>query len=1066
MTSIAKKILLAVASILAYGITVSAADGISGLSTEYRTDPVGIEVAKPRFGWQMTSGRNGASQKAYRIIVKDSGDSLVWDSGKMESGISVAVPYEGGPLAANERYSWNVTVWNEKGRALKSADAHFSTGLMGEGWDGAKWIGSRQAHFSRYRSYFDLSYSFKGKESEFIVDRKSDDTFISIAVRAGRLVVSHSLDGIVSEDASVAVRNLGSEYNRVWLAFRSERYRRGTVLTVRLNGSTLVNKLKVGFDNSRSVGKGWARLYDIGYPEGQAEFSDIIIEDGIRGTMLYRAAGPFKASEGAKYWSPADKVGAPMLRTDIELVGTPVSATLYSTARGTCNFWINGTRADDGWFCPGSTEYDLSFAYQATDITALLHKGINGVGAILGSGWYTDALGYHSSWQDQWGIDKSVMAKIHVRYDDGSSQVFITDGSWKVYDGGPITNDSLLNGEDYDARREVDGWSRASFDDVAWEYADLKAAPGSKVLIKPYVGEPIKCAATLSAKAVTEPRSKVFVYDMGQNMVGVPSIRLHGKAGQRITIKYGEMIFPDTPPEEPIAPMTTQDYIDNRGLVYNENYRSALSEDHYICKGSPEGETFSPLLTFHGYRYVQIEGLDEALPPSDVKGLVLNSIGFATSSFVTSDNIINKLFSNIQWGQSGNFLSVPTDCPQRDERFGWTGDAQIFARSATYNMNVDQFFSRWLETLRETQMSDGCYYEYAPHPKGAPTKSLGWNDAGIIIPWQLYQQYGDKRIVEQSWDSMVRYFNYLESRALSNLQPGGGYGDWLAVELTISPLTNTAYYAYDAILMSKMAAAIGKAGQAAYYKERYEVIKKAFNKEFVDENGCTKESRNIPEYSEKIASGHTVRRGTGTQTSYVVPMMFGLFDEKNQPLAEKHLMEEIRKTGYTLTTGFIGTPYLCTVLTSIGQDEAAWKLFEQTAYPSWLYPVLQGATTIWERWNSYTVRNGFGKVSMNSFNHYSYGAIEEWMMTSVLGISRDEENPGYKHFYLTPHPGGTLSFAKGGFDSPYGRIEAGWTRTKLGWTYEVTIPANTTATLIAGGVRKELPSGKHRINLK
>lgn len=1068
--------ILLTAGALCAGIVAFAADVVTGLSTEYLTDPVGIEAAQPRFGWQISSARKGAAQSAYQISVQDRMGKEVWNSGKVSSGISVAVPYEGPKLGMNHRYSWTVKVWDEKGKTLESPQAHFTTGLMGSGWNGAKWIGSAQPHFSKYRSIFDLSYTYTGEESEFIINRIDDSNFISVAVKNGELVISHCKDGGSVCDGRAKLKISSPGRNRVWLAFRAERYRRGTTLTVKVNGHTLLRDLKVAVDTKASVGKGWSRFYEMGYAAGKTEYSDIVVEDGIYGKVLYRASGPFKAAEGERFWSPADESSAPMLRTCIDLPKKPACAILYSTARGICNFWINGQRADDGYFTPGSTDYSKSFAYAATDVTALLKQGLNGVGAILGSGWWSDAAGYQSMWQDQYGLDLGLLAKIFVSYEDGTAQVFITDGGWKVWNHGPILNDGLLNGEDYDARREVSRWSEADYDDSAWEYVQLLPSMDKGVRLKPYVGDAVRCRATLTAVSVSEPRPGVYVYDMGQNMVGVPSIRFRGREGQTVTIRYGEMIFPETPPKDPLPPLTADDYEQMKGLVYTENYRSALSTDHYTFRGDAEGETYSPLLTYHGYRYVQLEGLDEAPAAADVKGLVLNSIGELTSTFECSDSNINRLFSNIQWGQRGNFVSVPTDCPQRDERLGWTGDAQIFARTATYNANVDPFFSRWAESLRETQNYDGSYPDFIPNlydqvgAKSETTshnsKSLGWMEVGIILPWQIYQQYGDIRFLQQQWPSMVRYFQYLERRAVAGVQQGGGYGDWLALELTSSALTNTAYYAGDALLMSKMAEALGKKEDAQWYAARYSAIKKAFNKQFVDKDGFTKQSSSIPEYKEKKASGETVMRISGTQTSYVVPLMFDVFDENAKPLAVQHLLDELEKTGYTLTTGFIGTPYLNLVLSANGHSDVAWKLFEQTAYPSWLYPVLQGATTIWERWNSYTIAQGFGPVSMNSFNHYSYGAIEDWMMTCVLGIERDESAPGYRHFFLQPGPGGTLQFARGGFDTPYGRIEAGWKKSGRGYVYEVTVPANTSATLKINGREQELKAGKYKFSIK
>lgn len=1041
-----------------------AADGLKSLRTEYREEPVGLETPTPRFSWQMDSNRKGAAQTAYELLLQLPDGSTVWDSGRIDSDKSVAVPYSGPSLKENTRYSWSVKVWNEKGRILQSGTAHFTTGLMDSGWSGAEWIGSHQPHFSKYRSAYEMAFDFKGRECTMMLNYRDEASWVKLEISDGTIRVSHCHNGQISEDGNAPLEELENGSNHIDLYVLGEAYRRGGDLRVSINGKTIFEKLLVGKDKSASPADGWYRFHNISIARG-SEISSLVIKDSYRNATLYRNDGSIKGD--GSIWSPADVSGAPLLRKDILLSGKPESALLYTTARGICNWYINGQRISDGWFTPGHSDYRFSIAYAATDVTANLHEGSNGIGALLGSGWWTDAIGFTTAWQDQYGIELSTMAKLVVRYEDGREEVFVTDGSWKACDDGPITSDSFLNGENYDARREIPGWSCAGFDDREWKNVKRFDAPDEKILVKPYLGEKIECQQIIQAVSVKSPAKGVFVYDMGQNMVGVPSLSFSGKTGQEIRLTYGEMLWPEQLPEEPVAPMTIEDYRKNRGLVYNENYRSALSTDRYICKNDEE-VTFCPELTVHGYRYIQVEGLEQALPLTAVKGLVLNSIGNATSNFNTSDRNINKLFSNIIWGEMGNFLSVPSDCPQRDERLGWLGDAQIFSRTATYNMNVDQFFNRWIEAVHEGQCKDGAYPDFAPNltltleNSYHLSKSMGWMDAGVIIPWQVWQQYGDLGIVEKCWDSMVSYFNYLESISENDLLPGGGYGDWLSFETTSTKLTNTAWYACDALLLSKMASALGKNNEAAFFQQRYEAVKKAFNKEFVDKTGKTVVGSNDFR-NDRVADGVNASiRGADTQTSYVLPMMYGLLDGNTRNMAARHLVEDIERNGYKLTTGFIGTPYLNLVLSECGYDDVAWKLFEQTECPSWLYPVLQGATTIWERWNSYTIKNGFGPVSMNSFNHYSYGAIEEWIMQYVLGIQRDENNPGYKHFILNPRPGGSLEFAEGGFETPYGYVKSSWKRKGNRYEYSFTIPANTSATLILPGRTMELGAGSYK----
>ncbi|MBQ0024871.1 MAG: family 78 glycoside hydrolase catalytic domain [Bacteroidales bacterium] len=1033
------------------------------LKTNYMTNPVGIDDAHPSFSWRMESNRYGVAQQSYKVTVS-SPEKVVFDSGTVRSDISVGIMYNGEPLEPCTRYRVDVEVWDSEGKTCGNS-TFFETGLMGSGWDGAQWIGSKWPHFSKYRSKFTLGYTVNlpegSRESDFIFGHQDslnymvasyviepEPAFILTRITEGKDTV---------EFTSTLKPEVADGSHRVELDVVALDYSKGFRTDVYFDGNKLNDARILSQPYPISVWKPYWRFNRIGFYQKEnnpATYSDIKVTESAWNTTLYDSQAVYdEKGDGTMHLiSPADETGAPMFRKSFEIKKEIKSARLYTTAKGIYEYYINGRRLANDFFNPGSTDYRVRYFYNTYDITPYLSDGRNAVCAQLGAGWYSDFTGFPTSWQDQYGTQLALLAKIVVTYKDGTSEVICSDGSWKVFDGGPITSDSFLNGEDYDARREVRGWSEASFDDSAWENAAIAEKPADTVRITSYTGSPVQNNMTLTAQSVSEPAPGVFVYDMGQNMVGVPSITLKGKEGQEITIRYGEMIYPEIIPEDPLPPLTKEDYIACKGLPYTENYRGALSTDHYICKG--EGvETIQPHFTFHGYRYIALYGLDKALPLKDVKGLVLESIGAQTSGFNTSDANVNKLYSNIVWGQRCNFLSIPTDCPQRDERFGWTGDAQVFSRAATYNMNVAPFFHRWFYNLRDTQAENGSYCDFAPYvgdsPYGAKRGggSLGWTEAAIIIPWHLYLQYGDTKVIEEQYASMSAYMAFLNNRAINFIQPGTGYGDWVALEHTNSPLTNTAYYAYDAMLMEKMAYAIGKQADGARYHALYENIKEAFNREFVGENGITKTTDNVPPYTEWIAGGSDGTFVANTQTSYALPLQADLFNEENKPLAVRNLVDNVAAHDYTLTTGFIGTPYITLVLSANGHNDVAYKLFEQTNYPSWLYPVLQGATTMWERWNSYTIKRGFGMVDMNSFNHYAFGAIEEWMMSYMLGIIPDESEPGYKHFKLAPCPGGTFEYVRGHFDSVYGRIESGWKKIDGGYEYSFTVPANTSADL-------------------
>ena len=1046
---------------------------VTELQVDYMTTPLGIDAAEPRFSWKMESDGYGQQQASYRIVVSDNATGeCVWDSGAAgvsPSDVSVGVVYRGIPLKPCTRYDWTVAVTNTAAETVQ-AGSWFETGLMDSGWSGAEWISGGQPHFSKYRSRytidFDLQMPEGSREADFLFGWRDSANYVRMQLcreaGAPAFAIFHTTDGLETQDFKTSLRGLVPDRQRafethVQLRVVAHDYANGYKIWSSVGGTPLT-KEPISFEpHPQDDWQPYCRFYQLGFdqPAGSAAtFSNLTVTDRTWQATLYASDAVHSVSPGErKLLSPAEESGAPMLRKTFDVGKSLVSARLYTTARGIYEYEVNGERLADDWFNPGSTDYRYRILYNTYDLTPLLKRGRNVIGAQLGAGWYTDFTGYATSWQDAYGATCSLLAKIVLTYADGRQEVIVSDDSWKAFNGGPILSDSFQNGEDYDARREVPGWSSARFDDAAWQAATVVEAPADSVVLSYYIGSPIRTQQVLQAVSVSEPTPGIFVYDMGQNMVGVPRIRLNGTRGTEITFRYGEMIYPADVPEDPLPPLTAAVYAARKGRAYTDNYRGALSTDHYILKGGGP-EVFQPHFTFHGFRYIEIHGLDKALPLSSVEGLVLHSVGEQTSGFETSDADVNRLYRNIVWGQRGNFLSIPTDCPQRDERLGWTGDAQVFVRSATYNMNVDPFFTRWFHSVRDIQGDDGSIPNIIPNVSDSPAGAakgggaMGWMEACIIIPWQIYLQYGDVHFVREHYPAMVRYMAYLQHRAVGDIQPGTGFGDWVALEHTNTPLTNTAYYAYDAMLMEKMATALGKHADAAQWHALYERIKTAFNREFVGPDGITKETKHLPPYSEWIAGGADASFTANTQTSYVVPLQADLFDGQHKPLAVLNLVDNVARHNYTLTTGFIGTPYLNLVLSRNGFDSVAYKLFEQRNYPSWLYPVLQGATTMWERWNSYTIQRGFGPVDMNSFNHYSFGAIEEWMFSYMLGIRPVEADPGYHSFILNPRVGGSFSFVQGHYDSVYGRIESGWKRLDDGSVqFDFTVPANTTAFL-------------------
>lgn len=1073
------------------------------LQTEYMEQPLGMDVSRPRFSWQMSSDSYGATQTGYQVLVANSiqdlaGKNYIWNTGKVSSDESVGIEYQGESLRPKTRYYWQVVTWNEKGEQEVSSPEWFETGLMGTGFSRAQWIGSEKLNLSKYRCSFIIDYDYQlekgSRQAVFVFGVRDVKNYMKVAVVGNRLVLSSVMDGseisLPAEDLSAIISEADIyKPHHVQLAIEGPR---GYAIRVSIDGKTVKNTHMPKADEGRQFsmmfgpaddtqftlaapepdGRGInGRLYQIGFwqPKGQqATFSQLSISEKAWKAVLYKDDKVYqeKGNGNCHVWQPGEDVSAPMLRKTFRIDKPVQQARLYATSRGVNEFYLNGHKVGRDYLNPGWTDYRYRLMYNTFDITPLLVQGKNGLGAMLGTGWYSDMMGFNSSWQDQYGIRQSLLAMVEICYTDGSKQTIVTDSSWKCYDQGPIVANSLFNGEDYDARKEVPDWTSGRFDDSSWKSVAIIDAPSGVVKLQGYVGRTIQNTVTIPARTVKKVGNR-YIYDLGQNMAGVPRfVSMKGQAGKTITIHYAEMLYPEIIPEEPVAPYTKEIYEQKRGDMYLDNYRSALSTDHYTFKGLSDGETYEPRFTSHGFRYVSIEGLDTPLGLDQVQGVVLESIGPQTSSFETSNTDVNRLFENAVWGQRGNFLAVPTDCPQRDERMGWTGDAQVFARAATYNMNVDQFYTRWFYTVRDNQAANGGYGGYYPElgpaPQGAGAQGGmqcgGWQEVGVIIPWQVYQQYNDLGFVRQHYESMARFMEFLERNATNYIQPFGGTGDWLAPVYTNTMLTNTCYAAYAAQLMEQMATALGQENDARRYRAFYENIKRAFNQMFVNADGYTVVPAEAARQRDPMGGGLGLAENTAevvgnepvmvhTQTSYVLPLQFGLFNDENKPKAIKHLLETIQKSNYCLTTGFVGTPYICNVLSENGYPEEAYKLFLNTEYPSWLFPVKQGATTFWERWNSYTVKNGFGPVSMNSFNHYAYGAIEEWMMSHCLGIQRDEAKPGYKHILLQPEINRELGYAKGGFETMYGKVTSGWKTTANGYVYQVTVPANTSATL-------------------
>lgn len=713
----------------------------------------------------------------------------------------------------------------------------------------------------------------------------------------------------------------------------------------------------------------------------------------------------------------------PMFRKSFLANKKVASAKVYVTSRGLYEVKINGKRMGDSYLSPGWTSYDKHLQYQTYDVSNLLSEGKNAIGVLLGSGWYRTRLGWENK-QNIYGKETALLFQMEIKYVDGTTQTIVSDTSWKASNSHIISSE-IYNGEVQDARLEQKNYSLASFDDSKWSPVVAKDFP--KNYITAAINEPIRKHENLKPIAVlTSPKGETIL-DFGQNLAGWVQLSIQGKAGDIIKLSHVEML-------------------DKKGTPYFENLRTAKAQATYTLSGNGI-ETFEPHFTSFGFRYVKVEGITGKINPENFTAIALYSDVKKTGSFETSNAYINKLQSNIQWSQRGNFLDVPTDCPQRDERLGWTGDAEVFSRTAAYNFNVDQFFAKWLIDVAADQKENGAVPFVIPNAlKGSffdmPVGAAGWSDASIIIPYNMYVSFGDKEVVERQYPSMKAYLNYVRGEAKNDLwNTGFQFADWLSYRvddskgmigmksaITDNYLVAQCFFAYNTEIMIKAATLLGKTEEVKEYQALLERIRKAFQTEYM------------------TASGKLISE---TQTAYILALQFDMLPENLRAQAVDRLVKNIESYDYHLTTGFLGTPFLNPVLTRFGRNDVAYKLLLQDTYPSWLYPIkAHGATTIWERWDSMKPDGTFQDPSMTSFNHYAYGAVGDWMYRTIAGIdTKEAEGAGYKSIIIKPEIGGKLTYAKGSLETNYGLVSSSWKIENNKLFLDVEVPANTNGTI-------------------
>jgi alpha-L-rhamnosidase len=1008
------------------------------LRCNYLVNPIGIDSPKPHLSWRNESTERNWRQTAYRILVAtspqllESGKADVWDSGRVASADSVNIPFAGKRLESGRRYYWTVEVWDHRGRPGRAAPAWWEMGLLEPSDWKAKWISRQDLEEEQDRNSIRWVW-IPGQDP--LSPGAAGPAEFRVAFQVKQPVRNAALYLLARSPMKATVNGhfAGAKDGR-FRAFD----RQDITELLQAGTNTVVVSLAPrppsrGPQQRGPQAVGLAGLVKLVYADGTVE-------------RLPTGAGWECRTAGNEPWLGAAVVAplsdprmgpdpgplpaaASLFRREFVVTRPVRAARLYITALGSYRAFLNGRRVASDVLTPEYTEYAKRVTAQTYDVTDLLTTGRNAIGVILGDGWFGSALSWTGIRFSFLPPPTRLLAQLRIDYGDGTQDWVVTDESWKTAPA-PILHSEIYAGEVYDARLEPRGWHRAGFDDSRWSASQIAEAPPAR--ISGLVTAPPRIIESLKPRQIRRLPDGTQIVDMGQNMVGWVKLRVSGPAGTKVRLRFAEIVNPD-------------------GTLYVDNLRNANQTDVFYLRGDGE-EVFEPHFTFHGFRYVEVRGYPEELTAEKLTGEVISSAHSITGRLQTSSELVNQMWRNGIWGQRGNFLSVPTDCPQRDERLGWTGDAQVFWRTGAYNADIAAFGRKWLRDVVDGQTAEGAFGNTAPGLPGGGFGGVGapgWGDAGVIVPWTAWQQYGDTGIIEENWEAMTRWMKFIEDANPNHLRrnrTGANFADWLpAGSQTPRDLVATAYWAMIARMMAEMAEAIGKPDEAAGYRNLYRAIRDAFQKEFIKPNG---------------------EIGSGSQTSYVLALHAGLVPEDLRAAAFERLVRDIEAHNWHLTTGFLGTPHLLFVLSDHGRDDVAYRLLLNETYPSWGYMIRKGATTWWERWNSDT-----GDPAMNSFNHYAFGSVVAWVYRYAAGI--DTDGPGFRKIIIRPRLDERITHVRAEYDSIQGKIVSEWEGTIKGpFRLRVTIPANTTARVIlpaiagaqlteSGSPVKALREGEH-----
>jgi alpha-L-rhamnosidase len=1007
---------------------VAAADPVH-LRTNSLSTPLGLDTATPTFSWQSDASRANWQQSGYEVVVATDekllqpGTADAWDSGRVASGESLQVRYAGKPLQAQQRYVWAVRVWDDKGQPSAWVKSWFEMGLLAAADWKARWIMRKdpaaEAEIAAVRWIWlpgvDTQHVPAGTAAHFLyrlhLEGKPQAASLHILATGqvtarvnGHVTGKHDDWGAFDREEITGVLHVGD--NAIELDCVS---RKGTAPATD-SYAAVAASIHVTDGNGRE-----RRIVSDGAWLGRSKDADSWGAVQVVGPM----SAKYSTGIDGKPAAGPDRVEteASLLRKEFSLPSGVTTARLSITSLGAYVAYVNGQAvAPNTLLSPGWTDFRKRVEFQTYDVTALLAKGANTLGAMLGAGWYSSPM----TWV---GIRVTpgpnlLLAQLDVTLADGTHRSIVSDESWLTA-AAPITFSEIYGGEAFDARLERRDWAKAGFTASGWTQAVVGAPANPGIALTAQSDLPIHTTldvkpVSVSAASETHPA----VFDMGQNMVGNIRLHVHGARGTVVKMRFAERLNPD-------------------GSIYTENLRNADATDTYTLSGDGD-ETYTPAFTFHGFRYVEVSGIS-APTLGMVEGLVFNSLpAQPTVRLKSSSELLNKMSELGIWGQRGNFVSIPTDCPQRDERLGWMGDAGAFWRTGSFNFDIDSFSHKFMLDVEDAQTPAGEFTDVSPGILGASVGAPGWGDAGVFIPYATWQQYGDTAIVEQAWPSMERWManilmhnpDYLRRENLGN-----NYGDWLAPDQnTPKDLIGTAYWAIVAREMVEMATALHRSDDVRKYLDLYEHIAAAYRAAYIKEDGTV--------YG-------------GTQTAYLATLFSGIAPESTRAAMVKRIVDDIAAHGNHLTTGFLGTPFLLPVLDQYNRSDVAFKLLLSETYPSWGYMVKKGATTWWERWNGDT-----GDPSMNSYNHYAFGSVMAWVFRRAAGIDTDDSGPGYRHLTIQPHFDPALPQLHVEYDSAYGTVVSDWRQESR--TFTITIPANTTAAVtLPDGKRFDVGSGMH-----